>query len=831
MALIYSEKLNILLEHISQYKTSSKLIIGDFNFPEIDWELETCKVSENHIASRFLKATKDALLIQHQKSPTRFREGQKSNVLDLVFSDREELINDIKIEAPLGKSDHYGLLIELSVIAEKTERKPRRNFRKTNTELLNEELTKVNWSEELEDKDTEQAWIFIKEKITTAINKSTPMTKPTGRNGKPWMDSTTLHAVRQKHKLFRDWHKKGNKKEDKKDYNRANNKARKECRKANKAYEKKVAEESKNNPKMFFHYANSKMKTKSGIADLDKKDGSKTKTDQEKAELLNDFFQSVFTEEKDGPLPFFEGYEFESELRNFEITTESVKKLLTNLNKNKASGPDEIPPSILVDAANELAVPISILFRKSLASGRIPTEWKMANVSPIFKKGAKSAVNNYRPVSLTCVLCKTMEKLIREQILQHLVKNNIISPHQHGFVPGRSCMTQLLESMDEWTNIIENNGSIDVIYTDFQKAFDSVPHKRLAQKLESCGIDGNVLAWVKDFLAERKQTVVINGIKSSEGKVTSGIPQGSVLGPLLFVIYINDLPRGLKTVAKMFADDTKVFARSDTDDGAINLQKDIDELQNWSDKWLLKFHPDKCCVLKIGKDNGNKYEMGDMNKGSRTTLKETQKEKDLGVIIDNKLSFKDHVAHATARANRMVGLIRRSFDYLNERTFVLLFKSMVRPLLEYGNNVWQPLLKGLQSDVEDVQRRATKTLSHLRDKPYPERLRILKLPCLEHRRRRDSMIETFKYVHGLYNVEKPIFKLAQTNQLRGNSLKLQKDSVKSRIRANYLSNRVINDWNNLPENVVSAPSVDAFKRRLDKHWESLETVYEPTCQN
>ena len=247
-------------------------------------------------------------------------------------------------------------------------------------------------------------------------------------------------------------------------------------------------------------------------------------------------------------------------------------------------------------------------------------------------------------------------------------------------------------------------------------------------------------------------------------------------------------------------------------------------------EWLLRFHPDKCCVLKIGKANSNEYQMGNQEKGTRITLKETVKEKDLGVMIDNKLSFKDHVAQATAKGNRMVGLIRRSFDYLNERTFVLLFKSMVRPLLEYGNTVWQPLLKSLESEIEDVQRRATKTLSHLKDKPYAERLRTLKLPCLEHRRRRGNMIETYKFIHGHYKVLRPEFKRATTSQLRGNSYKLQKERCDTRLRANYFSNRVINDWNSLPDRVVNAPSVDSFKRRLDDHWKHLPSIYEPTCQ-
>ena len=825
------ENLNKLFEALSQHKATHKLIVGDFNFPELDWSTETSRVSENHTATKFLKTTKDSLFIQHQKTPTRQREGQRSNTLDLVFTDCEEIIEELLVEAPIGKSDHFSLLMKLSASITKVNKTPRRNFRKTDTNVLKKELKEINWDDELQGKDVNESWLKIKSKIEEAIEKSTPMTKPTGKKSKIWMRPETLETVRLKHKMFREWHKTNNDKTKKTEYNKMNNKARKACRKANRDYEKKVAEESKRNPKMFFNYANSKMKNKSGIADLNKGDGSKTKTDQEKAELLNNFFQSVFVEEDSGPLPEFEGYEFDTELNDFDITMESVRKILSGLNRNKASGPDEIPPCILVDAAAELAKPITMLFERSLKSGQLPNDWKIAHVTPIYKKGNKAAVNNYRPVSLTCVICKTMEKIVREQILQHLSKNNIISPHQHGFVPGRSCMTQLLESMDDWTSILEEGGSVDVIYTDFQKAFDSVPHRRLIQKLESCGVKGNVLLWVKDFLANRKQRVVINGSKSNEGDVTSGIPQGSVLGPLLFVIFINDLPRSLNTVAKMFADDTKVYVRSDTQDGAKNLQEDIDMLQDWSDKWMLKFHPDKCCVLKIGKENDNKYEMGDVTKGSRITLKETEQEKDLGVVVDNKLSFSNHIAQATAKANRMIGLIRRSFDYLNERMLVLLYKSMVRPLLEYGNCIWHPMLKGLESDVEDVQRRATKILAHIKDKTYPERLKILKLPCLEHRRRRGRMIETYKFMHGFYDTEKPEFKKSEKDQLRGHSLKLDKIRCKTRLRANFLSNKVVNDWNSLPNSVVTSPTIDTFKRRLDNHWMDIPTLYEPTCQS
>ena len=414
--------------------------------------------------------------------------------------------------------------------------------------------------------------------------------------------------------------------------------------------------------------------------------------------------------------------------------------------------------------------------------------------------------------------------------MEHFTKNNLISEHQHGFVPARSCTTQLLEALDTWTSILDEGGGVDVVYMDYQKAFDSVPHRRLIMKLESMGVKGKVLHWVKDFLTNRRQKVIINGSSSDEAEVTSGIPQGSVLGPLLFVAYINDLPRGLKSTAKMFADDTKLYTRSDSENGPKELQEDLDTLQDWSSKWLLRFHPDKCCVLKIGNDNTNEYHMNKKTDTGTSSiqLKTIEKEKDLGVIIDNKLSFKEQVAHSTAKANKIVGLIRRSFDYMSEKMFTLLFKSLVRPILEYGHSIWQPHEKGLCKDIEDVQRRATKTLSHLKNLPYPERLRKLKLPSLEFRRMRGDMIETYKYLHGLYDTAKPSFDKATTGQLRGHSLKLQKQRCRKNIRANYFSNRINTTWNNLPEEVVSAPSVEAFKRRLDNFWKDLPNIFDPT---
>ena len=315
-------------------------------------------------------------------------------------------------------------------------------------------------------------------------------------------------------------------------------------------------------------------------------DGTTAKTDKEKAQVLNEFFQSVFTIEPDGELPEAPNYKPNSTLSDFTITKEEVLKALKGLKTNKAAGLDEIPALLLHEVAEEIAEPITHLFRTSLAEGHIPDNWRKANITPIFKKGSRNSPNNYRPVSLTSILCKTMEGIVKKRVLQHFVDNNLICNEQHGFTPGRSCCTQLLDTLDYWTKTLDEGGKIDAIYTDFKKAFDSVPHRRLMLKLSALGITGNVHAWIQDFLSNRTQVVTVNGEKSDEGPVTSGIPQGSVLGPLLFVAYINDLPQHAENEIRIFADDTKLFARSDTAQARDSIQKDLDSLYKWSEDWL-----------------------------------------------------------------------------------------------------------------------------------------------------------------------------------------------------------------------------------------------------
>lgn len=375
------------------------------------------------------------------------------------------------------------------------------------------------------------------------------------------------------------------------------------------------------------------------------------------------------------------------------VSKEKVKKILQGLNPSKSCGPDECHPRFLKETATELSEPICNLFNQSLLNGELPNEWKEANVTCIFKKGDKSSPGNYRPVSLTSVLCKSLEKIVREVIMLHLKQNNLLSDCQFGFREHRGCILHLLHVIDEWSKEVDLGKQIDCIYLDFQKAFDTVPHRRLLAKVKSFGIQGCVLKWLESFLTGRRQRVILNGEVSDWKPVISGIPQGSVLGPVLFIIFINDLPDLLKSTCKLFADDTKLYKAISSCEDQNVLQQDLLTLCDWSDDWLLRFNVLKCKYIQYGIVNFVfEYQMRDIHGNTTSLLKDSQ-EKDLGIIFQDNLKFDQHISNAVGRANRILGLIKRSFIYMNSDLFLKLYKTLVRPIIDYGNVIWYPFTK------------------------------------------------------------------------------------------------------------------------------------------
>ena len=421
----------------------------------------------------------------------------------------------------------------------------------------------------------------------------------------------------------------------------------------------------------------------------------------------------------------------------------------------------------------------------------------------------------------TSQACKVLERIIRKNIVKHLEENDLLSKHQHGFTPGKSCLSNLLETFNEWTQILDQGLGLDVVYLDYRKAFDSVPHKRLIAKVSAYGIKGKILTWLEDFLSDRMQQVSINNSQSNWGEVISGVPQGSVLGPTLFLLYVNELPTLVQSSFKMFADDSKMYmAIQDQDDTQI-LQHDIDTLEQWSNKWLLKFNASKCKVMHLGFSNLNvQYTMCLDN--VNLPLKETMEERDLGVIVSNTLKPTVHCQKAASKAMTALKLLKIAFNYIDQRNFKTLYSAFVRPHLDYCVQAVGPYMVQDYSALEKVQRRATKMVQGLRNVPYEDRLRVLKLPSIRDRVQRGDLIETFKIVTGKTRLDATqFFERNQDDRTRGHHLKLKTLRSVHQARAKFFANQVVTHWNGLPDDVVSAGTTNEFKNRLDRHWAAM----------
>ena len=822
--------LNLLLKNIHSRKYTHRCIIGDFNFRAIDWSSWTTSEGSESKEAKFIDTVKDCFYHQHIDKPTRRRGNDMPSQLDLIFTDEEMQVSDVQHLAPLGKSDHSVILFNFCSYVDYSKPKDTYNYEKGDYEGMTRELVSSAWCDDYvngaRNRTVEENWLLLKNKLIDLRNRFVPLRK--GSSKRRWKKSRipindeTKDAIKSKKKAHRQWitANPGEESDSRKTmYKKATSKVKKLLQKAKRLFEKGIALEAKTNPKKFWLHARSKLNTKTGIAPLLENQTDQTSLrydDKSKADLLQKQFLSVFTKESADDVPKLATRTI-SIISELLIMEKDVLTKLKCLNPYKSCGPDGIHSRLLRELADHMAGPVTALFNSTLRHGQVPHDWRKANISAIFKKGSKNLASNYRPISLTAVLCKLMESFLRDHMMKHLIDNNLLTKKQHGFISGRSTVTQLLNYLDKCAQSVATGKVVDAIYLDFEKAFDTVPHRRLLGKLESYGISGGVLKWVADYLSGRTQVVSVNGTVSDVGSVLSGVPQGTVLGPLLFVIYINDMLDPITSDGLLFADDTKVFRQICSEENALQLQSDINKLEAWTKTWLLRFNADKCHVLTLGRFENirhtHRYKIGGRE------LEHVFEEKDLGVHVDSDLSFEEHITTKVRKANQIMGLIRRSFTYLDEKSFVRLYTALVRPHLEYAQSVWSPHLKKFTNLIENVQIRATKLVDHLDGLDYSERLKRLNLPTLAFRRLRGDLVEMYKHF-AKYDKDilpdsfQPKERINRRHRFQIHE-RAAKDGVRG-IQRNSFYYRVAKEWNNLPSTVVEAPSVDAFKNRLDE---------------
>jgi len=669
-----------IIENVEQ----NSILIGDFNLPGINWQNG---VSDSK-GRDFLEATEEKFLEQLVEFPTHV----KGNTLDLVLTNSPNLVDSIKSVGRLGKSDHDMLLIQLNGgCPHPPNNIPKPNWNKADWQGMREEVSNIDWHTTLRGLNTEATWQEIKSTLQNLIVNYVPLRKQRKPNKPIWMNNEIARAMDRKRRLWK-------RKAPVNEYKEAEKKVRNLVRNAKRNFEKKLAKNN-GNSKPFYSYLKNKTEARAGIGPLSKDDNSVTTDSREMAEILNRFFSSVFTEEDPNEVPpEAEAHaNVAEELSNIRIEVSKTRKLIMNLKTDSSPGPDKITPRLLQQIAWEISPALTLLFKKSLCEGTVPADWRRANVTPIFKKGKKADPSNYRPVSLTSICGKLMEAHIKEELTTHLKKHRLIRDSQHGFMSGKSCTTNLLHFLEILTKAADDGVSVDVVFLDFSKAFDKVPHRKLISKLEGLGVKGKILQWIENWLADRYQRVVIDGVESTWEKVKSGVPQGS----LLFSVYINDIDLLIELITLLikFADDTKLANLIRDEADRQRLQECLDALMAWAARWGMAFNTAKCKVMHVGRHNPRyEYKMGEQ------TLATTESERDIGVLVSSDLKPSEQCAKAARTANAVLGQISRAFHYRDRWTFVRLYKLYVRPHLEFSVAAWAPWTQADIECLEKVQR-------------------------------------------------------------------------------------------------------------------------------
>ena len=834
-------------------------LVGDFNFPNIDWP----SLSVNPGGST--DATQSSLLLlnfmskhflnQYVSSPTR-----GNNILDLFLTNNEYLVTNVSSNIT-DLSDHNMVDVMLSFNPADSNRSHLNlfdenefrslDFAQADFSEVREKLADVNWKE-LRQNSTYEEFPRLFTNVLFQICKDCVPVKKISKTGKP----RSLHALQRK---------KAKLKTRLQAAELGGNTQRIQCLKSSIALlcfkikeqidnrldlqEHRAVDKIKSNPKFFYSYAKSFSQIKSSISMLFNKHGDIITDKSEMANILQEQFSSVYS---DPNSPDIVPPDFDCPVINtpfsehsLSFTDEDIQESIKEIKLDSASGPDGIPAVLLKSCSAELCEPIRLIWEESMAAGTVPKFYKEAYVAPLYKKDNRAQPVNYRPVSLTSHIIKTYERIVRKVMVKYIEDNEILSKKQHGFRSGRSCLTQMLSHFDDILLGFTNGLDTDSIYLDYAKAFDKVDHKLLLIKLQKYGFSSQLISWIRSFLTDRKQCVVLDGHRSVLASIISGVPQGTVLGPILFILFINDLQGCVKhSNVSFFADDTRVSKQINCQSDVYLLQEDLCNIISWSRSNNMKLHEDKFDLLiHRSKRHDTLQELPFMTEcmsyhvSNGNELHPVHNLKDLGVTVSADLSWSLHIANAVSKARSKAFWILSVFKTRERSLMMTLYKSLVRSLLEYCCPLWNPSKITDIQLLESVQRTFTNRIAGLQGTHYWDRLKTLKLMSLQRRRERYIILQMWKLLHCTTPNDIGVkFQEKNRHGLKAIVPKLVKTSLQHNQSLYDASFAVLGPrlWNTIPAHLTRVADSEQFKIQLTNYLFTIPDtppVAGYTCQN
>lgn len=798
---------------ILQPSDSTVIVCGDLNFPSINWKGDNSKLlNDSSCTGLFLKYFYDNAMFQFVDEPTRL-----DNLLDIVLCNDNNAICDAKPLDTFSTSDHC--MVSFNIISSSL---------CYNTAVTYHDFNRADWDSMRnflynsdfeflcsQDIGADMKFELFYTILYNCICHFVPVRTVGRRIGHVKYPSFIRKKLKQKAEAWRVYKRFRTEASLLKHKNLAQ-----ECRRSIYSYIAKYESRliDSGNTGSFYRYANNKFGSKTAVGPLLAADGSLTVKPEVKAELLQQVFSSCYVLDN-GSMPSATRDAPSHCLDNVLFSTNLVMRVIKKLNIHKKGGPDGIPPLFIKTCSSQLVLPLTRLFQISFDNAYLPPDWLRAYVCPIYKKGRASDASNYRPIALTCIICKLMESVVKDQLLTFLLEHGLINKHQHAFMARFSTNTNLLECTFDWFVALAHYDSVDVIYIDFSKAFDSIVYSKLLFKLSSLGIAGKLLAWLTAFLHNRSQCVAIENVFSSVSSVISGVPQGSVLGPVLFLVFINDIDvicQGRSRI-KLFADDLKIYNIVDITNPTASLQLSLDQLVIWSAEWQLPININKCSVLTINRSESHHAHIASDYYLYGSLLVNSTSVMDLGIEINSDLSFHSHIGSIVSKARQRVGVLFRGFQTRQISFLRKAYITYIRPLLEYNSNIWNPKQVHFIDLLESVQRAFTKRVKAISKLSYTERLAIFNLEPLELRRLRYDLVQYYKILNNLtplnpadyFNLHYPITSVRDPSPIIVKPIRFS-----NKVLSDCFFYRHIDCWNSLPSVVRNIKSLPVFKSAL-----------------